>query len=86
MQRVWRRYRQTGQRDALRRGATLSPLIVAEHLNVVQTLVTEQPDALLKELCESLRERTGIKVSVPTMYRAVQRLRLRRKKKDAICQ
>lgn len=49
----------------------------------MQTLVEEDNDALW-ELGERLRERTGIRVSVTTMHRALKRLRLRRKKKDAV--
>ncbi|MDZ8261527.1 hypothetical protein [Nostoc sp. ChiQUE01b] len=46
----------------------------------MQQLVDEQPDALLVELCERLALRRGLKVSVPTMHRTVQRLGLTTKK------
>lgn len=85
VQRVLRRYRQTGKTTAKARGATLAPTLSGTHLDVVKTLVIEQPDALLQELCERLREHTNIEVSVPTMHRAVQRLRLRRKK-NSVCE
>ena len=85
VQRVLRCYRQTGQTEAKPRGATLQPKISHAYLDVVQSLVDQQNDVLLKELCERFRERTGIAVSVPTMHRALQRLRLRHKK-NAICQ
>lgn len=84
VQRVLRRYRQTGERNARQRGATLSPTVSGTHLETVKALVAEQPDALLQELCERLQARTGVKVSVPTMHRAVQNLRLHRKK-NALC-
>lgn len=42
--------------------------------------VDEQPDALLVELCERLALWRGLKVSVPTMHRTVQRLGLTTKK------
>jgi hypothetical protein len=54
------------------RGATLQPKISHAHLDVVQSLVDQQNDALLKELCERFAERTGIAVSVPTMHRALR--------------
>lgn len=85
VQRVLKRYRQTGQTTAKARGATLVPTISGSHLNVVQALVAEQPDAGLRELCERLQERTGIDVSVSTMHRAVQRQQWRGKKKS-VCQ
>lgn len=85
VQRVLQRYRQTGERQAKQRGATLSPILSGALLETVRTLVAEQPDALLQELCERLEERSGVKVSVPTMHRAVKDLRLRRKK-NTVCQ
>jgi putative transposase len=76
-----RHYRQTGIVAAKRRGGYMQPKIAAEHLAVVQALIEEQNDVLLKELCERFGERTGIVVSIPTMHRAVQRLQMRHKKK-----
>lgn len=46
----------------------------------MQQLVDEQPDAILGELCEGYCIRSGITVSVATMHRAVQRLKLTTKK------
>lgn len=60
----------------------MRPKIDGENLQVVQRLLEEQNDALLSELCTRLQEHTGIVVSVPTMYRAVQRLRISYKKND----
>lgn len=80
VQRVLRRYRQTGERHAKPRGATLSPTLSGTLLETVKALVAEQPDALLQELCDRLQERTAVKVSIPTLHRAVEGLRLRRKK------
>ena len=52
-----------------------------EQLPIVKALVTAQPDALLKELCERFAELTGVNVSVSTMQRTVQSLGLSVKKK-----
>ena len=60
VQRVLRRYRQTGETTAKPRGATLAPTLSGTHLDVVKNLVTEQQDALLQKLCERLRERTPL--------------------------
>ena len=75
-----RHYRATGQIEAKRRGGVLRPVIDGENLQLVQRLLEEQNDALLSELCKRWQERTGIRVSVPTMHRAVQRLRMSYKK------
>lgn len=76
-----RHYRTNGQIEAKRRGGNLKPIIQDEQLALVKSLVEEKNDLLLSELCDRLMEKTGVKVSVPTMYRAVEKLNLRRKKK-----
>ena len=63
-----RRYQQTGQMESLPRGATVQPQISEKQLDVVRSLVAEQPDALLFELCERYQQRTGVVVSVTTMH------------------
>lgn len=75
-----RHYRQTGKVEAKQRGGYTQPKICVEHLTIVQVLIEEQNDVLLKELCERFAQRTGIVVSIPTMHRAVQRLQIRHKK------
>ena len=76
-----RHYRTNGQIEAKRRGGNLKPIIQDEQLALVKALVEEKNDLLLSELCDRLMEKTGVKVSVPTMYRAVEKLDLRCKKK-----
>jgi putative transposase len=85
VKRVLRRYRTSAQREAKPRGATLAPTINGEVLAVLQRLIVDKPDILLAELCEQLEQRLQIKVSQPTMCRAVQRLQMPRKK-NTVCQ
>ena len=80
VKRVLRRYRTSGQKEAKPRGANLVPTISGETLLLVQRLIENKPDILLEELCEQLEKRTQFKVSLSTMYRAVQRLEMPRKK------
>lgn len=80
VKRVLRRYRTSAQREAKPRGATLAPTIRGEALKGVQSWIEHKPDMLLEELCARLEEHQGIKVSQPTMCRAVQRLKMPRKK------
>ncbi len=80
VKRVLRRYRTSAQREAKPRGATLAPKINGEALALLQRLIANKPDILLEELCEQLEKRMQIKVSKPTMCRAMQRLQLPRKK------
>ncbi|MHC5614889.1 MAG: helix-turn-helix domain-containing protein [Nostoc sp.] len=75
------RYRQNGQIEAKRRGGYQQPTIQNEHLSIIRSLVEEKNDLLLRELCDRYQETTGIRVSIPTMHRAVEKLGLRCKKK-----
>lgn len=80
VQRLLRRYRQSGQVSAKRRGGNHQPRIQDEHLDLVKRIVEAQPDAYLTELAEQFTQQTGIPVSRTTMHRCIQRLRLSTKK------
>jgi len=53
---------------------------VAEHLELIEQLVEQDNDATLEEMCTQLEQKTGVQVSVSTMYRTLQLLNLTRKK------
>ena len=59
--------------------AKLSP----EQETVLASLVEEDNDAILVELCNRLEQRVGVRVSRATMGRIVQKLKLTRKKNFA---
>lgn len=84
IKRLIRRYTETGVINPLPHGGGATPLITVAHTTIVKQLVNEQPDALLEELCERFQQSSGIKVSVTTMHRAVQRLKLTTKK-NTLC-
>ena len=84
VKRVLHRYRTSAQKEAKPRGATLAPTINGEALILVQRLIENKRDITLEELCEQLEKRTQLKVSKPTMCRAVQRLKMPRKKKHCM--
>ena len=50
---------------------------------VLATLVEENNDAILVELCDQLEQRVGVRISRATMGRYVQKLKLTRKKNSA---
>ncbi len=79
--RLLRRYEVTKSIEPLPHGGGKPPLIDAEQLNIVKELVEKDNDATLQELSDRLEEKTGVKVSIPTMCRLVQKLNLTRKKK-----
>ena len=62
----------------------LHPPLVEKRSRLVQSWVENKPDISLEELCAQLEERTQMKVSKPTMCRAVQRLEMPRKKKHCM--
>lgn len=74
-----KRYRTDGTVEARARGGRAAKLSVEQEM-VLVTLVKEDNDAILKELCEQLEQRVGVRVSPCTMGRIIQRLKLTRKK------
>ncbi len=79
VEKLLRRWRATGSSAALPhaggRTRTLQPADVT-----LQQLVAAQPDATLAELQSRIAKKTKLQVSVPTVCRTLQRLRLVRKK------
>ena len=77
---LMRHYPETGTvQPKPHRGGAVAKL-GKEQLPLVEALVTAQPDALLKELCERFAGQTGVGVSVSTLQQAVCKLKLSVKK------
>jgi transposase len=79
IQKMLRRRRLTGRLAAAHTGGRRG-MLDAEALAVVARLIRAQNDLTLAELCARVAAERGVHVSVPTMYRAVRRLRLPGKK------
>ncbi|MBW4657062.1 MAG: transposase [Drouetiella hepatica Uher 2000/2452] len=75
-----RHHRQTGTVQPKPPGGGAVAKLGKEQLPIVEALVTAQPDAFLKELCERFAGQTGIEVSLSTMQQAVCKLKLSVKK------
>ncbi len=80
IQKMRRRQRTTGEPAATRHTGGRLPLLDADALLLITQLIQEQNDLTLSELCECVSEKRGVRGSVPTMYRAVRRLKLPHKK------
>ena len=80
IQKMRRRERATGELAATHHTGGRRPLLNADSLALVARLIREQNDLTLAELCERVAGERGVCVSVPTMYRAVRRLKLPHKK------
>lgn len=79
--RLLKRYEATASVEASPHGGGKPLLINSQQLDIVTQLVEADNDATLQQLCTRLEEKTGVKVSVPTMCRLLQKLELNRKKK-----
>ncbi len=77
----WLKAARTGRRTAKPAAGGL-PLLGGE-AEVLAKLVAEQNDATLAEYADRLAERTGVRRSLAAVCRALQVLRLRRKKKHS---
>jgi transposase len=80
VEKLLRRHRTTGDISPKPHGGGQRPRLDAAAQAQVRQLVHDQSDATLEELCARAADMTGIRVSVPTMWRLVQRLGLPRKK------
>jgi transposase len=72
--------RATGTIVPLPHSGGVAPKIDQAGLELVSQLVAEKNDWTLAELAEQIERRLQVQVSVPTVHRALQRLRITRKK------
>ncbi|WP_437294639.1 IS630 transposase-related protein [Sorangium sp. So ce426] len=72
--------RATGSLAPLPHGGGVGPKIDRAGLDEVRKLVEEKNDRTLAELAEQFEQRQEVRVSIPTMHRALQRLGITRKK------
>lgn len=70
-----------GHLAPLPHGGGAQPKLKEAELKVLTALVQEQPDATLEEFCGQLKKRVKVTVSLPTICRHLQMLRLPSKKK-----
>jgi len=80
IQKMRRRQRTTGEPAATRHTGGRQPLLDTDSLVLIARLIREQNDLTLSELCERVSHERGVRVSVPTMYRALRRLTVSHKK------
>ena len=80
VEKVLRQHRTTGNIAPKPHAGGQKSRLDAAAQAVIQRLVGGHPDATLQELCAGVAAETGVRVSVPTMCRALQHLGLPRKK------
>ena len=69
---------------AKRRGGRVKPILSSEMREYLSEQLTAQNDLTLAELGAALDEKFGLKVSTPTLCRALQKMNLRRKKRVSL--
>jgi transposase len=81
VRKLLKRYEAKGTVEPAAHGGGKLPKLNSQQIEMVVELVEEDNDATLQQLCAGLEEKTGIKISIPTMCRLLQKLELTRKKK-----
>jgi len=79
--RLLKRYEAMASVEPKPHGGGKPPLLNSQQIDVLRQLVEEDNDATLQQLSVRLTEKTGIKVSIPTICRLLQKLELTRKKR-----
>ena len=83
VEKLLKRYRQTGEIGAKGHGGGRTPKLSPEQLAVVAQLIEAKNDATLEELCEQFAHHHGVSISRATMGRVTQQLNLTVKKNAA---
>jgi len=78
---LWKRYQLTGSVRPKPHAGGQASAMDQEHLAILRDLVRQQNDATLVELRDQLHEKTGLQVSTGTIYLALKKLNISRKKK-----
>jgi len=82
VQKLLKRYQEVESLSPLPHGGGFSSKLVGK-IDVIEQLLDEKNDATLKELSQGFQKKTGIQVSSSTICRALQKLKLTRKKNTA---
>jgi transposase len=86
IQKLIKQYQETGDLNPLPRGGGNEPKINGENLVTLMEILEENNDATLRELCDLLEEKTGVRVEKTTMGKVLNQLEYRFKKKHCMQQ
>jgi transposase len=76
-----RRYREAGTIEPKPQGGDRRSKLKEKEQKIVKKMVEEKNDIYLREIQNAIQNQTGIVVSVSSLCRTLQKLKLRRKKK-----
>ena len=83
VQKLIKKYRQTGTVDSEPHRGGKPPKLNPEQIDLVKELIEQHSDATLQELCNMLESQSGIRISRSTMSRITQKLRLNKSRKSS---
>jgi transposase len=83
VRKLLKRHQETGGIEPKPHGGGASAKLTEEHYVLVESMIAENNNITLVVLCKQIEAKTGIRVSVPTMCRILQKLKLGKNKKSA---
>jgi putative transposase len=81
IQKLLKRYRETGSYAPKTRRVQTPPKLNQEQLEVLAKIVDNKNDATLSEIQEKLAQQTGVLIGISTVFRMLKKLNLSLKKK-----
>lgn len=82
VERIWKRYSETGKREGLQRGGYRVP-VLKDHEVRLRQWIHEKPGITLEQLCRLCQEHLGITLTQVGLWRHLRRIGLRFKKNAA---
>ncbi len=76
-----RLYRETGGLLPREHNRGRKPAVNTKQLSLIKKLLEKQSDMTLAELCTAFEQKTGVKVSSTSMYRAIEKINWTYKKR-----
>lgn len=83
VRKLLKRHQETGGIEPKPHSGGASAKLTDEHYVLVESMIAENNSITLVVLCKQIESKTGIRVSVPTMCRILQKLKLGKNKKSA---
>lgn len=84
VRKLTKQYRETGDIQPKQRTEQTPTKLNTAQLETLKTLVESNNDATLAELCDLLAQTVSVRISVPTLFRMLEKLDLTLKKKHCI--
>jgi transposase len=83
VRKLLKRHQETGGIEPKPHSGGASAKLTEEHYVLVESMIAQNNNITLVVLCKQIEAKTGIRVSVPTMCRILQKLKLGKNKKSA---